>query len=145
MMQGRLTPEQLQAYQSSGGSTCPWCGAHDITGDNVTIEGNEALQEVSCSSCGVVWTDVYTLAAVTFTDEKEEYHDQSMPVPVVLVTIEGGCFQGASATHRVTVTVRDIDHIQSGDDDPCGGGSGLDFDRELSDANMARDYPVVVE
>ena len=40
-------------------TTCPYCGSTDLEGGSVTVEGNEAWQDVGCLDCGADWTDVW--------------------------------------------------------------------------------------
>ncbi|OCP68223.1 hypothetical protein [Vibrio parahaemolyticus] len=43
---------------------CPACKGTDIEGGFVEINGREANQEVSCTGCGALWVDTFTLSGV---------------------------------------------------------------------------------
>ena len=57
--------EHAHARYLNDPTSCMICGSQDIVGDSVTIEGRDAIQDMSCSYCGVVWQDVYVLARAT--------------------------------------------------------------------------------
>lgn len=57
-------------YLNSGGSFCPYCKSHDISGDSIDIEGSHAYQEVTCQECWKAWTDQYALVGVLEHDEE---------------------------------------------------------------------------
>lgn len=48
-------------YLQSGGTRCPSCGSHDITGESVEVNEGTATQEVSCLACEAEWVDMYRL------------------------------------------------------------------------------------
>ena len=50
---------QKKEYLEGPNYKCPYCGEIDIEGGFVEIDGNDALQEVSCLECSKTWTDVY--------------------------------------------------------------------------------------
>lgn len=57
------TEEEMTAYYiRCGGSRCPHCLDDIIEGDSIEIDGNQALQSVSCNNCNATWTDCYTLS-----------------------------------------------------------------------------------
>lgn len=58
-----MTPEQKTEHLKGTG-VCPYCHSDDITGGGVQIEGNKAIQEVTCNSCYSTWEDRYQLVAV---------------------------------------------------------------------------------
>ena len=41
----------------------PECKSDVLEGGSVQIEGNKAIQEVSCVTCNLVWEDTYTLSS----------------------------------------------------------------------------------
>ena len=53
---------------------CPECGDGEIEGGAISIEGLNAVQEMSCVSCGCCWHDVYGLMSRIIDEhgEKEE-------------------------------------------------------------------------
>ena len=53
-----------EEYLKNGGIFCPFCKNQDIEGGSVDIIASEAIQEVSCVSCGGAWRDTYKLHAV---------------------------------------------------------------------------------
>ena len=61
-----LTPEARKAYIQSP-NTCPFCGSEEITSasDPTVEEGDEIVQDISCSNCGAYWLDTYTLTGIT--------------------------------------------------------------------------------
>ena len=40
---------------------CPDCDSDEIEGKSITIEANQASQDVYCQNCGLEWTDFYVL------------------------------------------------------------------------------------
>ena len=48
-------------YLARKGQVCPFCLDRDITGDEIDIDGDGAVQECSCLECGAAWTDIYEL------------------------------------------------------------------------------------
>ena len=48
-------------YITSGYGQCPYCPSTTISGEDITVDGRFAHQEVSCNHCGKTWTDEYTL------------------------------------------------------------------------------------
>jgi len=52
-------------------ATCPFCGSDNISGEEISIEGNEAWQEVSCNDCESSWQDIYELVGYSGADGKE--------------------------------------------------------------------------
>jgi hypothetical protein len=38
---------------------CPACGTVMVEGESVSIEGPNAIQQVSCLACDAHWTEVY--------------------------------------------------------------------------------------
>jgi transcription elongation factor Elf1 len=42
---------------------CPFCGFHDVEGEEVDIEESRATQTCSCLQCGQRWVNVYQLIA----------------------------------------------------------------------------------
>jgi len=60
----KLTAKQKKDYIKSGYSKCPKCKSDDIDGGMVDIDGNVALQSVSCNECEAEWTDIYKLADI---------------------------------------------------------------------------------
>ena len=68
-MARRLTEKRLEAYLQKG-ACCPRCGeAVSITGEGVEVENNEAVQEMHCSACDFLWTDVYRLYTIRAREE----------------------------------------------------------------------------
>lgn len=72
-----LTPEQKEKYLNENAAICPFCNSSDISGGSVNIESMTAWQNVSCSSCGEHWRDVYTLSFVETDDELDNELKQS--------------------------------------------------------------------
>lgn len=57
----RDIPASSEEYVKEGGAKCPFCGATDIEGHEVTIDSGKAYQPVGCNECEGEWTDVYTM------------------------------------------------------------------------------------
>lgn len=38
---------------------CHLCGGSSLDGGHVDIDGREAHQDITCTSCGATWTEVY--------------------------------------------------------------------------------------
>lgn len=68
-MNKTMTQEE---YKEKLGNVCPQCQSHDIEGEGVDVDGNQAHQEVSCSNCFAVWVDTYTLSYFNLVDEGEQ-------------------------------------------------------------------------
>jgi transcription elongation factor Elf1 len=58
-----ITAKQKKAYLKHPGK-CPKCKSEDITGASIEIDGDYAVQEVSCSDCEAEWYDYYKLVNV---------------------------------------------------------------------------------
>jgi hypothetical protein len=58
-----LTKKQVEKYLKNSGR-CPKCGSGAISGEEVNIEGDTAVQEMGCDDCGARWYDTYTLTGV---------------------------------------------------------------------------------
>lgn len=54
-------PMPKEAYVSTGGAKCPYCGGDDIDGGFTETNSGEATQPMSCSGCGKDWQDNYKL------------------------------------------------------------------------------------
>lgn len=56
-------------YTKGEANRCPnkKCDSTDIEGGPIDIEGQTAIQEVSCNECEGVWNDVYTLSSYEVT------------------------------------------------------------------------------
>lgn len=54
----KFTSEQ---HVANAAGVCPQCGATNITGGFVEIEGCKAFQKVGCNSCDATWNDIYRL------------------------------------------------------------------------------------
>ena len=52
-------------------NACPICGTDEITGGPVEIEGDNAIQVMSCLACGTRWHDVYGLVNNVIDEEGE--------------------------------------------------------------------------
>lgn len=59
----KVTDKKLEKYLKHG-ACCPACGSLDINGDSVEIRRNTGWQTCSCVSCGLEWTDNYTLTSI---------------------------------------------------------------------------------
>lgn len=58
-----ITQEMIDKYAASDGVCCLFCGGTSVEGGRVEIEGNSALQEMSCADCDGFWTDTYAFKA----------------------------------------------------------------------------------
>ena len=59
-----LTQKQIKDYLNSPGGTCPRCKSGDISGGSINIDSDTASQDITCSDCGLGWTDIYTLTNI---------------------------------------------------------------------------------
>jgi hypothetical protein len=62
-------PDTNAEYVAHGGTQCPFCGSHDITGDEVNIDAGSAWQDVFCNDCAAEWQDTYTLTGYATTNK----------------------------------------------------------------------------
>jgi transcription elongation factor Elf1 len=62
-----LTPRAKKKYLKSPHS-CPFCGSHDIEGQQVQIDCGACWQPISCTTCKRKWDDIYMLMNVEATD-----------------------------------------------------------------------------
>jgi hypothetical protein len=58
-----------EEYLKTGGVFCPFCKSPDIEGGSVDIIASEAIQDVSCVTCGGAWRDTYKLHTVEAVDD----------------------------------------------------------------------------
>jgi DNA-directed RNA polymerase subunit RPC12/RpoP len=58
-----LTKKQVEKYLKDS-SRCPKCGSRAISGNEISIEGDTAVQELGCYDCSAEWEDTYTLTGV---------------------------------------------------------------------------------
>lgn len=49
------------------------CQSEEIEGGSVSIEGQIAVQEVSCSACHCVWEDIYNLSSYRVLENPESH------------------------------------------------------------------------
>ncbi|HYD60873.1 MAG TPA: hypothetical protein VEC35_10985 [Noviherbaspirillum sp.] len=54
-----ITDAQHVANQ---GAKCPYCGADDTVGHEITTSDGKAEQEMSCNACDRSWIDEYSLS-----------------------------------------------------------------------------------
>ena len=54
-------PMSSAKYLKEDGSCCPVCGSWNITSGTFDSDGTGVWCDVTCESCGTVWTDVYEL------------------------------------------------------------------------------------
>lgn len=59
----KLTPARKKKYLNRPQS-CPFCGATDIEGGSIDVDGGYCSQRVHCVSCRRHWLDCYTLTDV---------------------------------------------------------------------------------
>lgn len=52
---------------------CPVCEGHNIRGQEVDIEGNDARQYQICDDCGSSWMAIYTLSARNITERSPDH------------------------------------------------------------------------
>lgn len=72
------TRETVADYvRNHHGLDCPFCGADNISGSEVTIEAPHAFQTVECVECDREWTDIYDLARISVDGEVIEPADAS--------------------------------------------------------------------
>lgn len=71
-----LTANQKKVYLKNVAVKCPYCGSGDITGSQIDVEGNSAIQEVTCDNCDARWHDVYKLVDVLEDKAPENNEDR---------------------------------------------------------------------
>lgn len=59
-MSKRLSQDE---YVQKKGNYCPFCGACEFEGHEITVEAGKAFQEVTCNECGKGWYDIYQLVS----------------------------------------------------------------------------------
>ena len=50
-----LTPKAKERYLKSSDDYCPYCGAQDIEGGAIEVDGGCAWQKIQCHACRVMW------------------------------------------------------------------------------------------
>lgn len=60
-LEDSLLPTSPADYADTGGRHCPVCGSENLTGEALTVEAGQAVQDVSCGRCHATWVDVYNL------------------------------------------------------------------------------------
>lgn len=63
------TPASQAMYIDEGGTRCPFCGSHNIEGQEVNIDAGTAWQDVHCNDCPEEWQDTYTLTGYATTNK----------------------------------------------------------------------------
>lgn len=64
-----LTESQRNDYLTNDSGRCPFCKSDNIQGHAIDICGKEAIQPVTCSDCGHLWNDIYSLTDVEDLDD----------------------------------------------------------------------------
>lgn len=54
----------IQERYMTNPDRCPYCSSGDIVGGVVEVDGRNAWQPITCSSCDKTWTDLYELAGI---------------------------------------------------------------------------------
>jgi len=75
----RITQEKADAYVSSGGCHCPYCGGDKLEGTSeFGADGNEYYHEIECLDCGRHWNDLYVLKGIGVwgNDVNEEGYEE---------------------------------------------------------------------
>lgn len=54
-------PLTSEEYVAKKGLVCPHCQGEHIDGKQLSVEGGQAFQDVSCNDCDAEWTDIYDL------------------------------------------------------------------------------------
>jgi hypothetical protein len=60
-----LDAAAINQYLLTGGTSCPSCLSSNIEGGSIDIDQGRAWQNVSCTECGLEWTDGYQLVGVS--------------------------------------------------------------------------------
>lgn len=62
-----ISDEALQEYFTTCANTCPVCKSSNIRSDGQILEGMDIFVTVRCQEddCNAVWSETYTLSAVT--------------------------------------------------------------------------------
>ncbi len=64
-------------YVRSKGMKCPVCRCEDVVGEETDMGSGDAQQEVSCSSCGSSWYDMYKLTGYSIINDATQDDDES--------------------------------------------------------------------
>lgn len=65
----RITPDWLRRY-AKGDAECPCCSG-SLEGREITIEGDQASQEVNCTQCGYSFSAVYDFKYIAPNDTED--------------------------------------------------------------------------
>jgi alkylhydroperoxidase family enzyme len=66
-----LTEAQKAAYVAARGLCCPYCASDDLNPHmDLSADGPDVTQTVTCASCGEEWVDGFTLTGVTTEDDQ---------------------------------------------------------------------------
>lgn len=60
----KLTKKQIKEYLKDGGVGCPRCKSRDINAEQPDLDGPVGTQNVTCSECGLIWTDLLRLEGI---------------------------------------------------------------------------------
>jgi len=61
----KLTAGQTGNYLMHGGIHCPDCLSHQITGGQFDVSEGRCWQDITCTMCGLEWTDEYQLVSIS--------------------------------------------------------------------------------
>ena len=56
-----LTRQARRRYLRTHGVRCPYCRSDQIEGGAIDVDCGQAIQPVTCLSCGKRWRDIYVL------------------------------------------------------------------------------------
>ena len=57
-------------YLSRGGTTCPYCGSGQISGEDCDFIAGDMYQNIGCHACSRQWTDKYILVGILESQEE---------------------------------------------------------------------------
>ena len=62
-----------ELYIKNGGIKCPFCKSDDIVGDDISIDLEDASQEMGCLECEAAWHDIYKLKRINIMKTPQKY------------------------------------------------------------------------
>jgi len=60
----KLTKVMRKKYIKGAAQKCPYCNSNELEADSMETDCTGAWREVSCTSCGKKWNEVFTLTDI---------------------------------------------------------------------------------
>ena len=84
-----LKSVERRYIENGNGGHCPKCGCVDLRGGKKDDQGEVIYQEIECLTCGVAWTDKYTLTGI----DAHDFNPTEMVEAEVVTVIKGSPLQ----------------------------------------------------